>query len=96
MSSPTVSGSHRRTGQAGCRSRSHPPQISVAVPVRPIDRVRHAVNALPDDASVEDAIREVVWRDYRVIYWSDGEVVQVLSVLHSSRQFGAGAPDREA
>ena len=38
----------------------------------------------------EPAIREVVWRDYRVIYWADDARVEVLSVLHASRQFGAG------
>ena len=38
----------------------------------------------------DPAIREVVWRDYRVIYWADEERVEVLSVLHTSRQFGAG------
>ncbi|MEM0964004.1 MAG: type II toxin-antitoxin system RelE/ParE family toxin [Bacteroidota bacterium] len=36
-------------------------------------------------------IREVVWRDYRVIYWADADRVEVLSVLHTSRQFGAGS-----
>ena len=35
------------------------------------------------------AIREVVWREYRVIYWADDERVDVLSVLHTSQQFGA-------
>ena len=34
-------------------------------------------------------IREVVWREYRVIYWADDERVEVLSVLHTSRQFGS-------
>ncbi len=38
----------------------------------------------------DPAIREVVWRDYRVIYWADEVRVEVLSVLHTSRQFGAG------
>ena len=34
-------------------------------------------------------IREVVWREYRVIYWADEARVDVLTVLHSSQQFGA-------
>ena len=43
--------------------------------------------AVPEIA--DPAIRQVLWRDYRVIYWADGERVEVLSVLHTSRQFGA-------
>lgn len=40
---------------------------------------------------IEDpSIREVVWREYRVIYWADAERVDVLTVLHSSQQFGSG------
>ena len=38
------------------------------------------------------AIREVVWREYRAIYWAGEDCVEVLSVLHTSQQFGAG-PD---
>lgn len=38
----------------------------------------------------DSAIRGVVWREYRVIYWADEARVEVLSVLHTSQQFGAG------
>lgn len=38
----------------------------------------------------EPFIREVVWREYRVIYWADEDRVDVLSVLHTSQQFGVG------
>ena len=39
----------------------------------------------------DETIREVIWREYRVIYFSepDGGHVEVLTVLHSSQQFGA-------
>ena len=37
----------------------------------------------------DPSIREVVWREYRVIYWADEEQPSVLSVLHTSQQFGA-------
>ena len=38
------------------------------------------------------AIREVIWREYRVIHFVDeaAERVEVLTVLHSSQQFGGG------
>ena len=38
----------------------------------------------------DPTIREVVWREYRVVYWADDDRVEVLSVLHTSQQFGAG------
>ena len=37
----------------------------------------------------DPAIRQVIWRDYRVIYWAERERVEVLTVLHTSRQFGS-------
>ena len=39
----------------------------------------------------DETIREVVWREYRVIYFAepDGNRVEVLTVLHSAQQFGA-------
>ncbi len=38
----------------------------------------------------DDDVREVIYRDYRVIYLYDetAERIEVLSVLHSSKQFG--------
>lgn len=36
----------------------------------------------------DPAIREVVWREYRVIYWADETRVDVLTVLHTSQSFG--------
>lgn len=38
----------------------------------------------------EDALREVIYRDYRIMYHVDGagEDVLILTILHSSRQFG--------
>ena len=38
------------------------------------------------------AMREVLYRNYRIIYlYSDDDRVEVLSVFHSSRQFGGEA-----
>lgn len=44
--------------------------------------------AVPEVA--DDAMREVIYRDYRLIYLYDesDDRVEVLSVFHSSRQFG--------
>ena len=38
----------------------------------------------------DESMREVVYRDYRIIYLYDeaGDRVEILSVFHSSRQFG--------
>ena len=44
----------------------------------------------------DETIREVVWREYRVIHFVEAEAtrVEVLTVLHSSQQFGApGSPE---
>lgn len=40
----------------------------------------------------DEALREVIYREYRVIYYHAGrsERVEVLTVLHTSRQFGGG------
>ena len=43
---------------------------------------------------VDPAIREVVWREYRVVYWADEDRAEVLSVLHTSQPFGAAPPPR--
>ena len=39
----------------------------------------------------DDAIREVLYRNYRIVYIvdRDGEEVQVLTIFHASQQFGA-------
>ena len=38
----------------------------------------------------EESIRELIYRSYRIMYFVDqgGEEVEILTVLHSSRQFG--------
>lgn len=38
----------------------------------------------------DDQLREVIYREYRIMYHVDeaGEEVLILTVLHSSRQFG--------
>jgi len=39
----------------------------------------------------DDSIRELIYRSYRIMYFVDqeGEEVEVLTVMHSSRQFGS-------
>jgi toxin ParE1/3/4 len=41
----------------------------------------------------DEAMREVIYREYRVIYYydADTERVEVLTVLHAARQFGGGS-----
>jgi len=36
----------------------------------------------------EESIREVMYRQYRIIYVVEEDAVEVLTVFHSSRQFG--------
>ena len=35
-------------------------------------------------------IRELIYRQYRIVYIVDGENVDVLTIFHGARQFGAG------
>ena len=56
--------------------------------VRRLETFPFSGRAVPE---IEDpSIREVVWREYRVIYWADEDQANVLSVLHASQQFGTG------
>lgn len=32
-----------------------------------------------------DALREVVWRDYRIVYWIRADVIEVAAVFHGAR-----------
>lgn len=45
----------------------------------------------------DEAIREVIYRNYRIVYVvdSDDEDVDVLTIFHSSQQFGALGSDDE-
>ena len=56
---------------------------------RRLEAFPHSGRLVPEIG--DEAIREVLWRGYRVIYHAeaDGSRVAVLTVLHSSRQFGA-------
>ena len=40
----------------------------------------------------DDALRELIYRQYRIIYIVDaeGERVDVLTIFHSAKEFGAG------
>lgn len=41
----------------------------------------------------DEAMREVLYRDYRIVYVVvDDDQVDVLTVFHSARAFGSGAP----
>jgi toxin ParE1/3/4 len=42
----------------------------------------------------DDALREVLYRGYRLVYHVDdeGEAVEILTVFHASRAFGDAAP----
>ena len=41
----------------------------------------------------DEAIRELIYRNYRIVYVVDeaGEEVEVLTIFHSSHQFGASS-----
>lgn len=45
----------------------------------------------------DEAIRELIYRSYRIMYVVDqaGEEVEILTVMHSSRQFGSIDSDDE-
>ena len=36
----------------------------------------------------EESIRELIYRQYRIIYVVEGDTAEVLTVYHSTRQFG--------
>lgn len=54
--------------------------------VRRLEAFPFSGRAVPEIA--DPAIREILWREYRVIYWADPDRVDVLSVLHTSKEFG--------
>lgn len=56
--------------------------------VRRLDIFPESGRVVPE--MTDDAMREVVYRDYRIFYLYDDEEdrVEVLSMFHSSRQFG--------
>lgn len=37
--------------------------------------------------------REIIYRDYRIVYFADDDNVEVLTVFHSSKNFGRPNPD---
>jgi plasmid stabilization system protein ParE len=53
-----------------------------------LKRLPHLGRVVPEIG--DEAIRELIYRDYRIMYIVDaeGERVEILTVLHSSRQFG--------
>ncbi|MBC8045034.1 MAG: type II toxin-antitoxin system RelE/ParE family toxin [Rhizobacter sp.] len=36
----------------------------------------------------DESIRELIYNHHRIIYWCEDDFVEILTVIHSSRQFG--------
>ena len=61
--------------------------------IRPLERFPRMGRTVPE---IEDeAIREVIYRNYRIVYVVDpgDEEVEVLTIFHSSQQFGTLGPE---
>ena len=63
-------------------------EASLLASTRRLEAFPHSGRAVPEIEEV--SLREVLWREYRVIYHveADGSRVDVLTVLHSSKSFG--------
>ena len=61
----------------------------VIAKIRPLERFPRLGRVVPEIQ--DEAIREVLYRNYRIVYIVDQEEqdVAVLTIFHSSRQFGA-------
>ncbi len=57
--------------------------------VRPLERFPRMGRMVPEIR--DEAIREVLYRNYRIVYVvdQDDEEVEILTIFHSSQQFGA-------
>ncbi len=57
--------------------------------VRPLERFPRMGRMVPEIQ--DEAIREVIYRNYRIVYVvdRDDEEVEILTIFHSSQQFGA-------
>ncbi len=60
--------------------------------IRPLERFPRMGRVVPEIK--DDAIREVIYRQYRIVYVvdADDEEVEVLTIFHSSQQFGTLGP----
>ena len=54
-----------------------------------LERFPHLGRIVPEIG--DESIRELIYRSYRIMYFVDqeGEEVEILTVMHSSRQFGS-------
>ena len=61
----------------------------VIAKVRSLERFPRLGRVVPEIR--DEAIREVLYRNYRIVYVvdQDDEVAEVLTIFHSSQQFGA-------
>jgi plasmid stabilization system protein ParE len=61
----------------------------VIAKLRPLERFPRMGRIVPEIG--DEAIREVLYRNYRIVYVvdRDDEEVEVLTIFHSSQQFGA-------
>ena len=63
--------------------------------IRPLEQFPQMGRIVPEIS--DEAIREVLYRNYRIVYvvGRDDEEVDVLTIFHSSQQFGALGSDDE-
>ena len=64
-------------------------EAKVIEKVRVLERFPRMGRMVPEIG--DEAMRELIYRQYRIVYVVDGddEEVEVLTIFHSSRQFGA-------
>jgi plasmid stabilization system protein ParE len=63
--------------------------------IRPLEQFPQMGRIVPEIS--DEAIREVLYRNYRIVYVvdRDDEEVEVLTIFHSSQQFGTLGADDE-
>ncbi|MGI9174036.1 MAG: type II toxin-antitoxin system RelE/ParE family toxin [Rhodothermales bacterium] len=69
-------------------------EAKVIEKVRMLERFPRMGRMVPEIG--DEAMREVIYRNYRIVYVvdRDDEAVEVLTIFHSSQQFGAsGSPE---
>lgn len=47
---------------------------------------------VPEAAGSTDEIRELIFRDYRILYLLNADTIQVLAVIHGARDLEGSAP----
>lgn len=63
--------------------------------IRPLEQFPRMGRIVPEID--DEAIREIIYRDYRIVYvvGQDDDTVDVLTIFHSSKQFGTLDSDDE-